>query len=74
MESVVQEKGQITLPKEARLELGVRPGDKIIWIRNAQNRWEVWTLKQLMDDLTSSIDDLPEFLRRAKKGFNPKRG
>jgi len=73
VQSLVQTKGQVTLPKEARDELGLKPGDKVVWIRNAQNRWEVWTMKQLVDDLSSSLDDLPDFLQRIKKGFNPKK-
>lgn len=72
MESIVQPKGQVTLPKRAREELGIKPGDKIIWIRNSQSHWEVWTLNQLVEDLASSLDGLPAFLGQAKKAFNRK--
>lgn len=73
MESIVQPKGQVTLPKEAREDLGIRPGDKVAWIRNLNGHWEIWTLDQLMADLAPSLDDAGSFSRRAKKGYNPKR-
>ena len=73
VESLVQAKGQVTLPKEARDELKLKPGDKIIWIRNDQKHWEVWTLEQLLEDLGPSLDGIAEFSRRVKKGYNPKR-
>jgi AbrB family looped-hinge helix DNA binding protein len=73
VESIVQPKGQVTLPKEAREELAIKPGDKVVWIRNAQNRWEIWTLAQILEDLSPSMDGLADFSRRTKKGFNAKR-
>lgn len=73
MQSIVQPKGQVTLPKQAREELRLKPGDKVVWIRNAQRRWEIWTLDQLLEDLAPSLDQMDAFSRRAKGGYNPKR-
>lgn len=36
----VTSKGQITIPKAVRDDLGLETGDKVIWIRNG-SRWEV---------------------------------
>lgn len=72
MESLVQEKGQVTLPRQAREELGIKPGDAIVWIRNDQGHWEVWTLDQLTADLGFGSGEIREWSKRAKKGYNPK--
>jgi AbrB family looped-hinge helix DNA binding protein len=73
MESIVQAKGQVTLPKEAREELGVRTGDRVTWIRNGAGHWELWTVEQLLDQVGPSLDQVGAFSRRAKRGYNPKR-
>ena len=33
--STITSKGQVTMPREIRDELGVRPGDKIAWVRGS---------------------------------------
>jgi len=37
----ITSKGQVTIPAEVRRELGVQPGDRVDFVRNAAGRYEL---------------------------------
>ena len=48
-------KGQITLPKKLRNELGLKPGDRIDFNKNAKGNYEIVTKRYTLDDLRGMI-------------------
>ena len=69
--SLVQPRGQVTIPKDARDEMGLKPGDEVVWIRNPSGRWEIWTVEALLDELTKDAGELLAFLDKVKKNYRP---
>lgn len=71
MKYAVQAKGQVTIPKEARDDLGLKPGDEAIWIKN-EGRWELWSFDALVDDLLQDPEELRKDLAKLRKAYRPK--
>lgn len=66
----VQAKGQVTIDRRARDELGIRTGDSVAWVRNRDGRWELWTeadFDRFWDDATA---DLADHLERTRQGLS----
>lgn len=45
----LRSKGQVTLPRELREELGLEPGDELVWVKNDEGHWEVWSTESLAE-------------------------
>ena len=70
--STITSKGQVTVPREIRDELGVRPGDQITWIRDrngisVRKRIDVDRLRKwrgyLKDMAGKDVDDVVREMR-----------
>lgn len=70
----VTSKGQITLPADLRAELGINPGDRVEFERNANGRIEVVPKRKTLADLRGilktdirlSDDELREAIEKAR--------
>lgn len=69
----MQAKGQVTVPKEAREELGLEPGAEVLWVKNPAGHWEIRTFDDLLEELTPVLEGVADWSRHVKKGYNPKR-
>lgn len=54
--STMTSKGQITLPKEVRDELGLVPGSRVSFERNSDGDYVLSTSRRSIRDLTAAID------------------
>jgi AbrB family looped-hinge helix DNA binding protein len=45
----IRDRGQVTLPKQLRDELELEPGDELVWVKNDEGNWEVWTSESLKE-------------------------
>ena len=78
--STLTSKGQLTLPKEIREHLGVRQGDRVVFLTDRSGR--VWVEPATQDlmalrglfgpvDRARSQEELDEAIRRASAGEEP---
>jgi len=78
--STLTSKGQLTLPKEIREHLGVRQGDRVVFLTDRSGR--VWVEPATQDlmalrglfgpvDRARSQEELDEAIRRAAAGEEP---
>jgi len=62
--ATVGEKGQVVIPAEARAELGIKPGDKILIMRHPVMDGIVMTkfesVRGFLDDFSRRIDSISE--------------
>ena len=49
----VTKKYQITIPKEVREDLNIQQGDRVVFIKDTNEKWVLMT----MDDLTNEMVD-----------------
>jgi len=73
-EARMTSKGQITVPKDVRLKLGLRPGDRIRFLLEADGRVRLMPAKRDVSELVGilpkpkralSIEDMDEAIGRA---------
>jgi len=73
-EATMTSKGQITVPKDIRLKLGLRPGDRIRFLLEADGRVRLMPAKRDVSELVGilpkpkralSIEDMDEAIGRA---------
>ena len=73
-EARMTSKGQITVPKDVRLKLGLRPGDRIRFLLEADGRVRLMPAKRDISELVGilpkpkralSIEDMDEAIGRA---------
>jgi AbrB family looped-hinge helix DNA binding protein len=72
MESVsskVSSQNQITLPGDVRKKLGVKPGDKVVFIEE-DDRIVIKSLKNLVYETVESFKDLDKTDKEFRKGFD----
>lgn len=69
----VQAKGQVTIDRRARAELGIEPGDEVVWVKNRENRWEIWKAQDLGDAFDDAATGIGAFSARAKRGYGRRR-
>jgi len=76
--ATVTSKGQITIPIELRTELGLKPGDKVIFAKNPQGRYvlypkngSVTALKGMFGkfERAVSIEEMNEAIARGGAGL-----
>ncbi|RYG35546.1 AbrB family transcriptional regulator [bacterium] len=60
--STLGERGQLVIPAEARAEMGMSPGDKILVIRHPMNKglmlFKLDSMREVLDDIAVSIQRL----------------
>ena len=73
----VTSKGQITLPKELRKSLGIKPGDRVSFQKTEKGNYELIAKTKTMEDIRGiisydgpplSTDDIVELVRRSRRG------
>ncbi|WP_424359519.1 AbrB/MazE/SpoVT family DNA-binding domain-containing protein [Methanocella sp. MCL-LM] len=72
MESVsskVSSQNQITLPGDVRKKLGVKPGDKVVFIEE-DDRIIIKSLKDLVYEMVEGFKDLDKTDKEFRKGFD----
>lgn len=62
----IQAKGQVTVPKAARDELHLQPGDEVVWVRNEAGRWELWSAQALIDDVADAFEGIEGFVEQIR--------
>jgi AbrB family looped-hinge helix DNA binding protein len=60
----VGERGQIVIPSEARAELGINPGDKLLVMRHPVNKglmvFKFEAVREFLDDLEAGLQKVQE--------------
>jgi AbrB family looped-hinge helix DNA binding protein len=51
----IQPRHQVTVPKEVRCDLGVEPGDDLMWVKSADGGWHVSRLPKSFEELMAEI-------------------
>jgi bifunctional DNA-binding transcriptional regulator/antitoxin component of YhaV-PrlF toxin-antitoxin module len=69
----VQAKGQVTIDQRARKEMGIEPGDPVVWVRNDDGRWELWKVQDLDEQVEAAMAGFAAFQKRSKRAYGPKR-
>lgn len=66
----VTQKYQITIPKEVREDLHIHKGDKVVFVKNKEEKWILMTITNLTEEMLKDPDDLLETIERTRKGFH----
>ena len=60
--ATVGDRGQVVIPAEARQELGIEPGDKILFMHHPIHEglmiFKIEAVKDFLDDFTASVQKL----------------
>ncbi len=67
--SKISSQNQITLPVDVRKKLGVKPGDKVVFIEE-NDRIVVRSLKDLIYEVVEGFKDLDKTDKEFRKGFD----
>ena len=62
----VSERGQVALPAQARRDLGIKPGDKLLVLGDPEQGLALMTLETLMRNVQGSATLLEQIQRHAK--------
>lgn len=65
----VTKKFQITIPLEVRKDLNIHQGDKVVFIKDNENKWVLMTVEELTDRMVTAAKDIDETIAESKKGF-----
>jgi len=75
-ESKVMAKNQVTIPMAVARRLGIRPGDRIVWVMRPGDRGEV-RMRRIRTDYTGALagvygaaEDAGEYVRQEQKAWN----
>jgi AbrB family looped-hinge helix DNA binding protein len=67
----VGERGQIVIPAEARAELGISPGDKLLVMRHPIHKglqvFKLDAVKEFLDDFTASINRIEGEIKQGEQ-------
>ena len=67
--ATVGERGQVVIPAEARAELGIQPGDKLIMMRHPVHMglmvFKIDAMREFLDDFSQGLDALKEQAEQA---------
>ncbi len=72
-EAKMTSKGQITVPKDVRVKLNLKPGDRVRFVIEADGRVRLWPAKRDVSELrgilpkprrTASVEDMEASIRR----------
>jgi AbrB family looped-hinge helix DNA binding protein len=64
----VSSKYQITLPSKVREKMGIKAGDKVVFVEE-DDKYVLMKLDDLADEVLASFKDLDETEREFRKGF-----
>lgn len=60
--ATVGDRGQVVIPAEARQELGIEPGDKILFMHHPIHKglmiFKIDAVKEFVDEFTASVKNL----------------
>ena len=70
----VQAKGQVTIDRRVREELGIQPGDEVVWVKNDAGRFELWKVETLQDEFDRAAEGFATWAASVKPGYGPRRG
>ena len=64
-------KGQITIPREVRDELGLSPGSRVSFVKNAEGQYVLQKVRRPLVDLASTVpyDGPPRSLDEMAEGI-----
>jgi antitoxin PrlF len=74
IEAKLTSKGQITVPKDVRMKLNLKPGDRVRFVIEADGRVRLWPAKRDISELVGilpkprrvvSIEEMDEAIARA---------
>lgn len=64
----VTKKFQITIPLEVRKDLNIQQGDKVVFIKDNENKWVLMTVEELTDKMVDAAQDINVTIAESKKG------
>lgn len=64
----ISSKYQITLPSKLREKMGLKAGDKVVFVEE-DDRYVLMRLEDLADDVLASFKDLDDTEREFRQGF-----
>lgn len=65
----VTTKYQVTIPKEVREDLNIHQGDKVVFVKDKDERWILMTVQELTDKMVEASSDIEETIEESRKGF-----
>jgi len=67
--SIVTRKFQTTVPKEVRKRLGIKPGDKLVFVEDTVGRFMVMKEDEFINEIANLCKDIDETVEESRKGF-----
>lgn len=64
----VTRKYQVTIPKDVRKELGIKPGDKVVFVKSKEG-YLITTLDKLLDEFVDALKDVEEVSEAVRESF-----
>ena len=65
----VTKKYQVTIPKEVREDLNIQQGDKVVFVKDKEEKWILMTVQELTDKMVEASSDIEETIEESRKGF-----
>ena len=65
----VTKKYQVTIPKEVREDLNIQQGDKVVFVKDKEEKWILMTVGELTDKMIEASSDIEETIEESRKGF-----
>lgn len=67
----VGERGQVVIPAEARVALGIHPGDKVLMMRHPIHHglmvFKIDALREFLNEFSSALDDVEQSVHEGEK-------
>jgi len=64
----VTRKYQVTIPKEVREALGIKAGDKVVFVKSKEG-YIITTLDKLLDEFVEALKDIEEVSEAVRESF-----
>lgn len=65
----VTKKYQVTIPKQVREDLKIHQGDKVVFVKDKDDRWVLMTVDDLADKIAKASEDIEETITESREGF-----
>ena len=65
----VTKKYQVTIPKEVREDLNIHQGDKVVFVKDREDKWVLMTVGDLMDKMVRASQDIEDTITKSRAGF-----
>jgi AbrB family looped-hinge helix DNA binding protein len=65
----VTKKYQVTIPKEVREDLNIQQGDKVVFVKDKEEKWVLMTVGELTDKMIEASSDIEKTIEESRKGF-----